>query len=647
MKKRLILYFFLLLLSFDLLAQFTSRLSLDKPILFPREALSFSYVSIEEERDSPTFFLLLNIRTGTIEDFIFSTEGDKFVRHEIALKPHIAADHYALMAYNPISFELHYEQFWVLDPSWQRMVRNIQTDEYRQSLQVNFRTPPAHFEAILWKEDIALEQYAFSASDIDEDQIRLEKVHAEREDIWLEMVLKDAEQKEMARHWHLLKALQDHTIDNADDLPFKIEKGSITLNTKGYHHLRVIAMGREFMDMEIADDSLVFQRSQLPIGDLLFELQASSQEATLLELYNPPFVPAPSRAIRARAGEYIELESPTILHPWQHNEGLYVQAMLEPLDRQLSVDHIHRGSLYLNDTLGRDHDAFIIRIEGLKKAYKGLNILYTDGEGVLDLETDENGEVRMSYAMIEMLGKREGRARLRDADRKAKLKIEYPSVSWIEGHLARVLKGIAWKGSPLDQLVDNVQPEMDFVEDWTIELEELTVMGESGQALIQEVLDDPFSVHWLNTDYYSTCWALNCGFHPPSVGNIAGASFRIPLHIFLEARTGVQKMMAEMSGFPLPPYSGHGVRRTMNYKWDPDWYADAISMVRLPHTNKLQDTLDVSVPLSNDALIPYRSNTKLKLRAPLMPGEYTLRLKVYNLYHNLSTTVSYEVLVRN
>jgi hypothetical protein len=552
------------------------------------------------------------------------------------------------MAYNPISFELHYEQFWVLDPSWQLMVRNFQTDEYRQSLQVNFRTPPAHFEAILWQENIALEQYAFSTFDIEENQIRLTLPHLVGEELWLEMVLKDEDEKVLARNWHLLKASQSNVSKTKNDLPLTLGNGTITIKTKGYDRLRVIAMGSSFMDMEIADDSLVFQRSQLPIGNLLFELQASSQEATLLELYHPPFVPAPSRAIRARVGENFELELPTILHPWQHNERLYVQAMLEPAGRLPLAKQIHRGVYYLDDTLGVVEEAFVIGIEGLKKAYKGLDILYTDGEGMLDLKTDENGEVRMSYAMIGMLGEREGRIRLREAERKGKLKIEYPAVNWIEGHLARVLKGIDWKGSPLGQLVDNVQPEMDFVEDWTIELEELTVMGKSGQALIQEVLDDPFSVHWLNTDYWSSpCRVLNCGYHRPQVGNIAGALFRIPLHIYLEAQTGAQKMMSEMSGFPPPPYSGHGVRRTMNYKWDPDWYADNISMVKLPHRNKLRDAMDESTPVSSDALIPYLPNAKLKLRTPLIPGEYNLRLSVYDLYHNLSTTVSYEVLVRN
>jgi hypothetical protein len=475
-------------------------LILDKPILFPREALSFSSVSIEEERDSPTYFLLLNIRTGKIEDFMYSTEGDKFMRHEIALKPHIGTDYYALMAYNPRSFALHHEQFWVLDPGWQRMVRNIQSNEIQQEIEINLRTPPAHFEASLWQKDTSLEQYAFSSSDIEENQIRLTLPHLEGEDLWLEMVLKDAEEKVLARNWHMLKASKHLVAETEHDLPLKIENGVITIKTTGYDHLRLIAMGRPFVDMEVPGDSLVFQRSQLPIGDLLFELRGTNQEATLLEFYNPPFVPVSSGGVKAKAGRDIELELPPILHPWQHNEWLYAQGILEPAGRLPALSQIHRGVDYLPDTLGRLEDAFVIKMDGLKKTYKGLNILYTDGEGVLDLETDENGEVRVSYAMIGMLGEREGRIRLRNADRKARMKIEYPALTWIEGHLSKVLEGIAWKGSPMSQLVENVQPEMDFVEDWTLELEEITVMGESGQALIQEVLNDPFSLHWLNTD---------------------------------------------------------------------------------------------------------------------------------------------------
>jgi hypothetical protein len=623
-------------------------LILDKPILFPREALSFSYVSIEEERTSPTYFLLINIRTGEIEDFIYSTEGDKFMRHEIALKPQLGADHYALMAYNPKSFALHYEQFWVLDPGWQQMVRNIQADEFHQELQINFRTPPAYFEATLWQKDAAKEHYAFSSSEIEEDKIRIPTPAVEEEDLWLEMVLKDAEEKELARHWHLLKASQANRPETENDLPIKLGEGAITIKTKGYDRLRLISMGRLFMDMEIADDSLVFQRSQLPIGNLMFELEAAPQEATLLELYHPPFVSAPSRVIRARVGENFELEIPAILHPWQNNEWLYLQAMLEPIDRLPSANQINRGVYYLEDTLGVVDDAFTIKVEGLKKAYKGLDILYTDGEGVLDLETDENGEIRMSYAMIGMLGEREGRIRLREAERNGKLKVVYPTLTWIENHIAKVLNSVDWKGSALRQMVEHVQPEMDFVEDWTIDLEELTVMGESGQALIQEVLDDPFSVHWLNTDYYSSpCGVLNCGIHRPHVGNVPGATRRIPLHIHVQAYTGRQKTYGQISGFPLPPYSGHGVRRSMEYTWDPHMYAENISMVRLSHKNKLWDTMDESAPVSNNALIPYRPNKKIKMRAPVLPGEYALRLSIYDLYHNLSTRVSYEVLVRN
>ena len=648
MYKRDLLYFFLTLLSFDLFAQSTSRLSIDKPILFPREALSFSYVSLEEERASPTYFLLLNIRTGKIEDFMYSTDGDKFLRHELALKPHIGTDHYAFMAYNPRSFALHYEQFWVLDPSWQQMVRNIQADEIHQEIQINFRTPPAFFEATLWQKDDVKEHYAYRESDIEEDQVRLTIPHLEGEDYWLEMVLRDAEEKELARHWHMLKASEALISKTENKLPIKLGEEAITIHTKGYDHLRVISMGRLFMVMELADDSLVFQRSQLPIGNLMFELEASNQEVTLLELYHPPFVSAPSRAIRTRLGEHIELELPVFLHPWQNNELLYLQAMIEPMDRLPSANQIHRGVYYLDDTLGVVDDALKIKVEGLKKTYKGLNILYTDGEGVLDLETDEQGEVRMSYTMIEMLGEREGRIRLREAERNGKLKIEYPPLTWIEKHLAKVLNGIEWKDSPTIQMVDNVQPEMDFVEDWTIDLEELTVKGESGQALIQEVLDDPFSVHWLNTDYYSTpCGVLNCGIHRPHVGNVPGATRRIPLHIHVQAYKGSQKTYGQISGFPLPPYSGHGVRRSMEYTWDPEYYTENISMVQLPHKNKLQDSMDGSTPVGGDALIPYGPNKKIKMRAPLIPGEYTLRLSIYDLYHNLTTTVSYEVLVRN
>jgi hypothetical protein len=85
----------------------------------------------------------------------------------------------------------------------------------------------------------------------------------------------------------------------------------------------------------------------------------------------------------------------------------------------------------------------------------------------------------------------------------------------------------------------------------------------------------------------------------------------------------------------------------MNYTWNPDWYADNISMLRLPHRNELRDAMEESIPVGSDALIPYRPNAKLKFISPLIPGEYTLRLSIYDLYHNLSTTVNYEVLVRN
>jgi hypothetical protein len=424
-------------------------------------------------------------------------------------------------------------------------------------------------------------------------------------------------------------------------------------------NLRIVVMGRTFFEKEahLPGDTLKFAKTQLPTGrlDILFQPEGAA-DYYWEELRNHPIVPQAQERISLRIGEETTLDLPAMQHPWVSKNTHYLSASF--VDGARKMAQSYRGRVLLPDTLDRSLDVIIMSSEGRKNPPKNRTVLFTNGEYLLDLKTDKDGEFRISRHELSMFGNNEGRIRFREEHSRVHLSPEYPGITWIRQHVAEIARQMQLHILEGDLEIDlpEAMPEMDFGDEWVIDLDEVVIGGKSIEERIEEVLEDRFALDWLNEDWINQrgmMFDIYPGTEGPYIGNTPSSPVKLPLHLVYTPE--IQRKIR------YPPFQWNGVelwrprirrflreRNPKPYTWNPNDYLDQVGSLKLPVENKLnQIEKNINLRLGEKKWAKVYADQKINLISPLMSGTYHFQINYWDLHHNLSTTLSYEVLVRN
>jgi hypothetical protein len=267
------------------------------------------------------------------------------------------------------------------------------------------------------------------------------------------------------------------------------------------------------------------------------------------------------------------------------------------MDGSRILGQSNRGRVLLSDTLDRGLDVIIMRSEGRKTPPKNRTVLFTNGEYLLDLKTDKEGEFRISRKELSMFGNNEGRIRFREEHSRGRLSPEYPGITWVKQHVAEIARQMQLQilERALEIDLPEAMPEMDFGDEWVIDLEEVVVGGKSIEERIQEVLEDRLALDWLNEDWINEFGMLLDVFPGtlgPYIGNTPIAPINLPLHLVsteeLQNKLRYPKYRWNGYDWPLPRVRRFIYERIPKpYVWNPDWSIDQIGSLKLPKSNQL------------------------------------------------------------
>jgi hypothetical protein len=643
---------------------------LDKQFLFPSERLSYTYINHLQEGDNLLFVALLDLQTKELVDFVYHTTEDKIIEGSIVLGRDLSPGYYAALAFKAGYPELHYEQFWVWDATWQRLGGSVSLssgESGEASLNGKFRNPEVRGSveialdtALLWQGPLIVDADGHFELKLDSSILDL----ISKEPIWVFIEVSD-EKSQAAYHRFPLhwpeEALKDREGQEEveESTWMSASEDELWLHPSVPGSLRIVVMGRAFFEREghTPADTLKFARAQLPTGrlDILFQPEGAT-EYYWEELWNHPIVEQKQKRISLRSGEEFTLDLPAMQHPWVSKSTHFISARLEDGARRMSQSY--RGRVLLPDTLDRTLDVIIMSSEGRKNPPKNRTVLFTNGEYILDLKTDKEGEFRISRQELSMFGNNEGRIRFREEHSRVRLSPEYPGITWVKQHVAEIARQmqlqILERASEID--LPEAMPEMDFGDEWVIDLEEVVVGGKSIEERIQEVLEDRFALDWLNEDWineYGMMFDLYPGTMGPYIGNTPGSPVKLPLHLVYTPE--IQRKIR------YPPFQWNGtewrrprIRRFLRernprpYTWSPDDYLDQVGSLKLPIENNLNHIeKELNLQLGEKKWVNAYLVNKINFISPLKPGTYLFQLNYWDLYHNLRTTVNYEVLVRN
>lgn len=602
----------------------------------------------------PVYFCIVNFKSGKIEDFIFHLGEDKIIRDSFTLSECLGPGYYALLSFKHDEPELHYEQFWILDKNWSDVVNRMDLKSNPKSpgmvsAVLNLSQQIGGAKLNLWQGDVKLSSTVMNqmSADLLENEIELPNHGSERNAFCFEIVLNDHHGGHFASEWRIFyEGFESH--DYSSSVKSRENHSQFVLPSANKDFAE-IWLGKLYFNQFITSANTIrLLKSELPIGNLKISLWTDDDEEEVSELLNPPFIPITSQSKSFRSGEMMQFDVPIIDHPWQRTEGLFVTTLLENRSRLTNRTNAS-GTLLLPDVLPLDDRALVIGTWGFNKNYKNLDIIFTNGEYYAELVTDQDGEVKLTYEMLRALGNREGWMRFRFQERKGKLTSNDIAVAWLESQLPQILARIKWF-DPFT-IPESVIPKTDSSFDiWMIDLEEITIQSSKGKDLVDEVLDDPFSIHWLNTDWLSVCGVLNCGEHTALIGNGPSISgYKIPLHLYFEMakdRFIISSMIGAGKG-GIPKVS-HMMRASFKYSWNPTEWLDQIQQVKLPRTNDLKDQLELKelVEMDNLTWSRYTSGLQITRRAPLIPGEYRLQMVIWDLFSNLPAVIHYDLEIR-
>jgi hypothetical protein len=415
------------------------------------------------------------------------------------------------------------------------------------------------------------------------------------------------------------------------------------------------------------EDTLSYYRADLPTGKLRLHYKPINAEEFLTEeLWNYPQLAeeAVNRRIIAQGGEELALELPEIINPWVLEGNHFLSMKLD--SEAYFLNKKFTGTLHLSDTLNRTLDVISMRSNDPANPRANREVMFTNGAYLLEFTTDEKGAFSISQSEMNVFGFEEGRLRYKDEVTNVRLEPTYPAIEKIKAQINIILGTMQPKIIEQDALLSNRAMEMEEslgVDERTIDLDAVVVRGQTMQDKIEEVINDPFAVDWLNEDWVCQHGVLNgeggvmgdnilaCSVF---IGNHPESQERIPLHIIYD--------YTKLKGLRISDYTK--LRRLFNYRdyegfllhlskawrpysWDPDDYKDQIGSVKLAKQNKLL-LADSELNISSGQKVwkEYSGNPVAKVKAPILPGTYTLEVSYWDLHHEISSSISYEVVVR-
>ncbi len=674
--SRIISILFCLHLSLSLTAQ--NRLLLDKQFIYPGEQLGYTYINKQPEADNLLYLAIVDLQSQEIVDFVFHGLVDKIVEGEINLAKNLVPGYYAMIAAKYGDQEIHYEQFWVRDQNWQSLGgREIGVFEEGDSLRVRGRVTNVNTQlSIYFTTNPSLLENPIERNESGEFEFSVLKDSVINSDtnlpVWALLELVD-ETEQMAIHRfpiHWPNEPEETNGEITDKSWFSLADDQVFIHAPEVGEFSIESMGEIIIleDPIFPEDTLSYYRLDLPTGKLRLHYKPiNAEEFLTVELWNYPQLAeeAGNRRIIAQSGEELALELPEIINPWVLEGNHFLSMKLD--SEAYFLNKKFTGILHLSDTLDRNVDVISMRSNDPANPRANREVMFTNGAYLLEFTTDEKGAFSISQSEMNVFGFEEGRLRYKDEVTNVRLEPTYPAIEKIKAQMNIILGTMQPKIIEQDALLSNRAMEMEEsleVDERTIDLDAVVIRGQTMQDKIEEVLNDPFAVDWLNEDWVCQHGVLHgqSGVIGSSkfactvlIGNHPESQERLPLHIIYDnTRLRRQNTISVYSRLRrLVNYRDyeeillHLSKAWRPYSWDPDDYKDQIGSVKLPKQNKLL-LADSELNISSGQKVwkEYSGNPVAKVKAPILPGTYILEVSYWDLHHEISSSISYEVLVR-
>ncbi|MFC2188134.1 hypothetical protein ACFCT7_12520 [Fulvivirgaceae bacterium LMO-SS25] len=679
--SRSISIIFFIHLSLSLTAQ--NRLLLDKQFIYPGEQLGYTYINKQQEADNMLYLAIVDLQSQEIVDFVFHGLEDKIVEGEINLAKNLVPGYYAMIAAKYGDQEIHYEQFWVRDQNWQALGgREIVVSEEGDFLRLRGRVTNVNTQlSVYFTTNPTLLENPIERNENGEFEFSILKDSVINRDtnlpVWAMLELVD-EMDQMAIHRfpiHWPNERENTNGDNIDKSWFSLADDQVLIHSLEVGEFSIESMGEIIIleDPIFPDDTLSYFRSDLPTGKLKLHYKPINADEFLTEeLWNFPqlTVEAVNLRIIAQGGEELALELPELINPWVL-EGNHFLSMKMDVEARV-LEERYTGILLMTDTLDSTLDMVTMRSNDPDKLRANRAVMFTNGQYLLEFRTDDNGAFSINRSEASIYGFEEGRLRYREEESRVRLESIYPTIEQIKDQVPMLLEVMYPKVIEQDAMLSSRAIEVDEPfgnDERTIDLDAVVVEGQNMQERIEAVLNDPFAVDWLNEDWVCQHGVLN-GDLPfssvciPIIGNHPLSPERIPLHIIYERERLKQDPMSSVAKFKRHLYDPNH-RFTLSskadydkillhlsiawrpYTWDPDDYKDQIGSVKLPKQNKLLVAEgELNINTGQKVWKEYSVNPVVKVKAPILPGTYTLEVSYWDLHHEISSSISYEVLVR-
>jgi len=677
---KLFIQSFILLFCFQLSSTLTAqnRLLLGKQFIYPGEQLGYTYINKQPEADNMLYLAIVDLQSQEIVDFVFHGLEDKIIEGEIKLDKNLVPGYYALLAAKYGSKEIHFEQFWIRDQNWQPLGgREVVVFEEGDSLRVRGRVTNVNTQlSIYFTTNPTLLENPIERNKSGEFEFSVLKDSVLNSDtnlpVWAMLELID-EREQMAIHrfpihWPIEpENTKGETIDKSW---FSLADDQFFIHAAEVSEFSIESMGEIIIleDPIFPEDTLSYYRADLPTGKLKLHYKPiNADEFSTEELWNYPRLAkeAVNRRIIVQGGEELALELPELINPWVL-EGNHFLAMKMDMQARL-LEERYTGILLMTDTLDSTLDMVTMRSNDPANPRANREVMFTNGAYLLEFTTDEKGAFSISQSEMNVFGFEEGRLRYKDEVTNVRLEPTYPAIDKIKAQMNIILGTMQPKIIEQDALLSNRAMEMEEslgVDERTIDLDAVVVRGQTMQDKIQEVLNDPFAVDWLNEDWVCQHGVLHgqSGVIGSSkfactvlIGNHPESQERLPLHIIYEnTRLRRQSTISVYSRLRrLVNYRDfeeillHLSKAWRPYSWDPDDYKDQIGSVKLAKQNKLLvANSELNISNGQKVWIPYSENPSLNLKAPVLPGKYILEIRYWDLHHEISSSISYEVVVR-
>ena len=661
------------------------RLHLDRQFLYAGEEIKYTYINQQQEQDNLLYLVIVDLENQEIVDFVFHSLNDKIIEGGIPLKRDIVPGYYALFSAKYGDKEIHYEQFWVRDKLWNQLGG--------QELFVADEGDFLKIKGRVTKATSTLNIYLNAGSSVIDNPVK----RAENGDFEI-LILKDSiigtnddfpvwatvqlvtEDDKLATHRfpvHWPSEISEELKNEISKPWFSIMENQILAHAPEVGEFGIEYMGEIILgeDPIFPEDTITFNLSDLPTGKLtLYYKPIDKDEFDSKEILNYPQIPTQGNIERntVQSGEEIVLNLPELAHPWVLSGNHFLSARFDS-EVRVYKDR-HRGILSLSDTLDRSQDVIIMQSSDPTKPRGNRAVMFTNGEYLLDFNTDENGEFRISRNEIGIFGIEQGKLRYREEERKVRLEPRYPAIEMIRKQIPDVLRAIKPMIVEKNESLIKTINELNATEanEDIIELDEVVISDKSMEERIEEVINDPFALDWLNEDWVCQHMVVNGGHIScePVEGNHPILANKIPLHLIYHSERMRDKrssmrlinrrlykiLRAQIYPYlPLRPedrreletYIYHIAQVKRSYTWDPDDYEDQIGSLKLPKVNKLIVTED-DFQISNGQKVwqQYTESPEIKVKAPTLPGTYILEISYWDLVYEISSSVSYEVTVR-